>query len=629
MSFLFCSLVFVSAHGQSSEFAFQGRLTDAGVPVATNYDLRFTLFDAASGGTSLGTVERINVSVSNGVFTVKLDFGSAAFDGSVRYIETEARPTGVGSYASLSPRIQVVSVPYALRSMNSTTSETAGNATQLGGIAASQYVTTTSGAESFVRNTTVQQTGDFNLSGSGILGGSITLPTTDGLPNMRFGDNTLGLSGGSSELRFWVGGTRALRLSQSGLRFDGNGPREINVSPPSSGTGDAGNGADLLVSAGTSFVTATGSNRDGGTLKLQSGGSTGSRGSKIEFYTASQLSPSGSSTLFRSPMIKMGLTEFGNLLLFGGGDEENSPTEIRIDRRVGNLQADGRSLSIRAGDALSGVSSGSGGSLNFFMGRSNGSQSTSTSEITFSSNDTFSPIRLMTLKANGNVGIGNATPSERFEVGVNNTSLIVGGAGCPSGSVAIGLNGPFNNCTNYTVRGNGTDLLLNRPTGGDVVFRENNGNTQFRIRSGGVVQIPTLGTAGSTALCQNGSGDVSTCSSSIRYKDNLSRFSSGLDLIRSLRPVLFNWKDGGILDLGLVAEDVATLEPLLTTTNSNGDVEGVKYDRVGVVLVNAVNEQQELIEKLQRSVREQQRIIDELKMIVCSLRPTVETCVKK
>jgi len=48
-------------------------------------------------------------------------------------------------------------------------------------------------------------------------------------------------------------------------------------------------------------------------------------------------------------------------------------------------------------------------------------------------------------------------------------------------------------------------------------------------------------------------------------------------------------------DLGLGAEEVAAVEPLLVTYNSKGEVEGVKYDRIAVVLLNAVKEQQEQI----------------------------------
>ena len=78
--------------------------------------------------------------------------------------------------------------------------------------------------------------------------------------------------------------------------------------------------------------------------------------------------------------------------------------------------------------------------------------------------------------------------------------------------------------------------------------------------------------------------------------------------------VRFDWKDGGMHDLGLGAEDVAAIEPLLVTYNAKGEVEGVKYDRIGVVLVNAVKEQQARIEALEAAL--------------CSLKPRLAICSK-
>jgi len=113
----------------------------------------------------------------------------------------------------------------------------------------------------------------------------------------------------------------------------------------------------------------------------------------------------------------------------------------------------------------------------------------------------------------------------------------------------------------------------------------------------GIIRVVTLGAAGSTTLCQNASNQIATCSSSLRYKTDIEPFWSGLNLARRLQPITFKWKDGGMRDLGLGAEDVERVEPLLVTYNQKGEVEGVKYDRVAVVLLNAVNEQQAQIEK--------------------------------
>ena len=72
-------------------------------------------------------------------------------------------------------------------------------------------------------------------------------------------------------------------------------------------------------------------------------------------------------------------------------------------------------------------------------------------------------------------------------------------------------------------------------------------------------------------------------------------------------------------DLGLGAEDVAKVEPLLVTHNDKGEVEGVKYDRLSVAFVNAFKEQQAQIEA-------QQKEIAALKKVVCSIMPDAEVC---
>lgn len=154
------------------------------------------------------------------------------------------------------------------------------------------------------------------------------------------------------------------------------------------------------------------------------------------------------------------------------------------------------------------------------------------------------------------------------------------------------------------------------------------------------VRIYGLGAAGSAHLCRNANNEVSTCSSSLRYKTNVAPFSPGLGLLQRLRPIRFNWKDGGMKDMGFGAEDVAAVEPLLVTYDDKGRVEGVKYDRISAVLVNAVkeqqtqietqqaqlNQQQAQIETQQRELRQQQALIDGLKKLLCQQNPTADVC---
>ena len=111
-------------------------------------------------------------------------------------------------------------------------------------------------------------------------------------------------------------------------------------------------------------------------------------------------------------------------------------------------------------------------------------------------------------------------------------------------------------------------------------------------------------------------------------------------MVNQLRPITFQWKADGKPDIGFGAEDVAQVNPLFVTYNKDGQVEGVKYDRLTTVLVNAVKEQQEQIseqnkrveeqrkqiEQQRESLQKQQAQIDALKKLICSPNPTVDVC---
>lgn len=104
----------------STEFTFQGQLKQSGAALNDAADLEFTLFDALAGGTPMGaTIPINNVAVVNGLFTVTLDFGTAAFDGDQRYLEIAVRsPAGTGDFTTLSPRQPLTAVPYALYALS-------------------------------------------------------------------------------------------------------------------------------------------------------------------------------------------------------------------------------------------------------------------------------------------------------------------------------------------------------------------------------------------------------------------------------------------------------------------------------------------------------------------------------
>lgn len=62
-------------------FTSQGRLTDGGAPANGTYDFEFKLYDDPTGGAQIGpTLTKDDVTVSDGLFTVMLDFGAVSGD---------------------------------------------------------------------------------------------------------------------------------------------------------------------------------------------------------------------------------------------------------------------------------------------------------------------------------------------------------------------------------------------------------------------------------------------------------------------------------------------------------------------------------------------------------------------
>jgi hypothetical protein len=105
-----------SSAALGSGFAFQGQVADdGGNPIDGACDLRFDLYNAASGGSKVGEANKPNQPVADGLFAVQLDFGTAEFRGDARWLELAARcPAGSGTYKTLSPRQELSAVPYAL-----------------------------------------------------------------------------------------------------------------------------------------------------------------------------------------------------------------------------------------------------------------------------------------------------------------------------------------------------------------------------------------------------------------------------------------------------------------------------------------------------------------------------------
>jgi hypothetical protein len=98
------------------KISFQGRLADDnGIPITGTRDFTFKIYNGLTGGSASWTESQTAVSVQNGIWSVRLGevtpISNTVFDGTTKYLEIQ-----VGT-DTLSPRMQMVSVPYAYRSV--------------------------------------------------------------------------------------------------------------------------------------------------------------------------------------------------------------------------------------------------------------------------------------------------------------------------------------------------------------------------------------------------------------------------------------------------------------------------------------------------------------------------------
>lgn len=134
--FLGWALMFLLAAAVNAipqEINFQGILKDsAGVNVEGTVDITFAIYAAASGGTALWSETQSGVSVEAGLYNVRLGSGtplphSVFADGSTRYLGIK-----VGSDVEMTPRLPMISVPFAFRAASA---EAAVDSQTLGGYA--------------------------------------------------------------------------------------------------------------------------------------------------------------------------------------------------------------------------------------------------------------------------------------------------------------------------------------------------------------------------------------------------------------------------------------------------------------------------------------------------------------
>ena len=134
----------------TTAFTYQGRLTDDGQPANGMYDFRFWLCDSNTGLCRVNAVEVWNdaedVQVTDGIFTVSVNFGSGKFDGNARWLEIGVQHyQSINAYTILTPRQPLNAAPYA---QMSSTALFSANTDLLDGLNSTSFLSTSGGSVS-------------------------------------------------------------------------------------------------------------------------------------------------------------------------------------------------------------------------------------------------------------------------------------------------------------------------------------------------------------------------------------------------------------------------------------------------------------------------------------------------
>ena len=87
--------------------------------------------------------------------------------------------------------------------------------------------------------------------------------------------------------------------------------------------------------------------------------------------------------------------------------------------------------------------------------------------------------------------------------------------------------------------------------------------------------------------------------SSQRYKCEVKNIADPINLLNQLNGVSYEWNDSRRVDIGFIAEDVGKVIPCIVDYEENGvDAIAMDYSRINAVLVEAVKEQNKIINNL-------------------------------
>src|SRR6266542_2561050 len=195
---------------------------------------------------------------------------------------------------------------------------------------------------------------------------------------------------------------------------------------------------------------------------------------------------------------------------------------------------------------------------------------------------------------------GNTNTANGYQALYSNTT---GGYNTADGAGALYYNttGTFNTALGVSAGSNVT-------TASDVICIGASGaNVDNSCYIGNIFGVTTVNAA--VPVLIDSAGQLGTLSSSRRYKREIKAMEQASEAILALKPVTFHHKSDPAAagpQFGLIAEEVAEVNPDLVVRDKNGEIYTVRYDAVNAMLLNEFLKEHRKVQELEASVAKQE-----------------------
>jgi hypothetical protein len=411
---------FSTVFAQGTAFTYQGRLNSSTNPASGTYNLTFSLFNTNASGVAIaGQVTNNAVSVTNGLFTVLIDFGPGVFTGQTNWLQIGVETNGVNTFTTLTPRQQLTPTPYAIYA------ESAGN---LSGTLSASQLTSIGNTNDSYDNFFVGPSGNSTMSGTFNTANGVDALHSNTSGSYNTADGYFALFANTSGLFNSANGFAALYYNTNGSANVANGYEALFSN--TSGSDNTANGvaalqdntsgsANTAIGNGALFFNTNGSyNTADGVAALQDN-TSGSNNIALGYQAGNNIT-TGSSNI---DIGNQGFSTDTNIIRIGSGQSQTFIAGV-INGNGGGLT----NLNVSAAQLTSIGNTNIGASGNFFVGPAGNSTTSGAGNtavglhaLYFNSNGTFN-------MASGEEALySNTTGSDNTAVGVQALNLNTSG----------------------------------------------------------------------------------------------------------------------------------------------------------------------------------------------------------